>query len=167
MSKAVKDSLVSVVSVMAFLLALVFTGYYFWQNQNLTADLKVREQARAQVLQQLEDFKSQKQIYPKIRAYNLLQQAESTRIKWSKLLQDILQYQNFNLRFDSFSSDPKKQITIRGWSRTMEGVSGFLEALKKDPQITEPFIKSIGKTTQGDSFGYSFDLSFFYNEIEL
>lgn len=152
-------------ALVALILSLVMTGFLFIQTRKQTENIATLEAAKSEESVRLEDFKSQKQIYPKIRAYQLLEVAQSNRIQWSKVLQDILKYQSADLDFDTFSSDKDRLISLNGWSRTMEGVAQFLENIKIDPKIEDPFLAGVSKSIRQERPGFSFTISFHYRDF--
>ena len=167
MAKGLGSSLISFVALAMFVASLGATGYYYVQYRGFDQKIKVLKESQSKAQGALDDFKAQEQIYPKIRAYRLIQRAEDIRVKWSEVMEDILAYQSFSLKFNSFSSDKDKLISIRGWVRRMEDVALLLEELKRDPKIETPFISTVAENNDGRTgVGYAFNLTFFYQDLD-
>jgi Tfp pilus assembly protein PilN len=90
-------------------------------------------------------------------AATALTKAENYRIKWSEIVQKILDLETSRIQFTQFSSSPQKEVSIQGIASQMEDVARLLAQLKKDPALRAPFVSSL---VEQEERGVSFQLTF-------
>jgi hypothetical protein len=146
-----KASLFSFVVLFAFFGVLAFTGYLYYtrMNEQSTNDRYVR--SVESIEQSIRDLQLKDDVSYHVAAGDILAKAEEGRIRWSRIVDLILQYETVNIEFVNFSSNKDQQVFVTGKANSYEHIATLVDSLNGNNRIENPFIASMTERKQQSS----------------
>lgn len=156
--------IISSILTVSVLVGVLGHGAYTWYTSQVVAQgISLQQETLRLKEDEIKTLTQKQKVGEKVSAIDIYNRAKAYRIPWSQVVEDVFANQNSKIRFESFSSGRDKNINIAGTAASLEAVAEFLEALKENTQVVDPFISSVRE--QGNPpTGYQFALTFQYNE---
>jgi hypothetical protein len=135
--------LLTTLSVFLFLLSLAASGYVGWKKNWLESRMVKTQEGIDNMQQKIDKLLEGDKVLLKYRADKIIAQVEPNRIIWSQVFEDISLLESASIQFENFAVTPKNKVSISGRGLNWEKISSFIEELKANKQVKNPFISSI------------------------
>ncbi|MBT3349475.1 hypothetical protein HN954_05095 [bacterium] len=133
----------------------VFSGVLGWKKHNLNREIFEIQNSIGRVEAQIQTIKQADNVDDKQRANEILQRAETYRIRWSTLINAILRYESSDIRFLELGSTPEGEVKISGRATSISNLTQFLEKMKTDVNAHQPFVPTISAEKNSDWIDFS------------
>lgn len=140
----------------AFVLLGVWTGSLWWQKDTAEKEAQQLLTSIENIKKQLVEKQEGKSLRSISESVRILKKAEEARTPWSKIMQNVLQYETAGLTFETFSISPEKNISVSASAKNLNQIKQLIQRLQNEPSVQGAFVSSVSEGFDAFSFQLSF-----------
>lgn len=155
----------SLIGTLFVLVSLGIAGFFVWQSYNLDNQQSQLVQAIQTQKETLVELKDREKIGERMRAAEILNQAQNYRQSWSKIVTDLNTTftRRGKIAFNNVTISSEGEITVQAKADSLLTAAGFLVMVNRSDKFENGFINRVApENTQEESSGYLFNATLNY-----